>query len=151
MNPVKLHVAIRKGSNKAVKAKVDLPAIRIDGIGGERPVVPISLITAMELTTLVQRAAEVLETDVEHLPHYIQRLKEKVIDFKQTVDKMTRASVTQSLAKKTLCNDKLRRLAIVSSKAVQIDAQMVKGYKRKFREHDIRYSSFKKHKIEKES
>ena len=52
MNLVKLHVAIRKGSNKAVKAKVDLPTIRIEGIRGERPVVPISLITTMELRGL---------------------------------------------------------------------------------------------------
>ena len=59
MNLVKLHVAIRKGSNKAVKAKVDLPTIGIEGIGGERPVVPISLITTMELSTLVQGAGEV--------------------------------------------------------------------------------------------
>ena len=75
MNPVKLHVAIIKGSNKAAKAKVALPAIRIDGIGGERPVVPISLITAMELSNLVQGAAEVLDANVEHLPHNIQDLK----------------------------------------------------------------------------
>ena len=94
-------MAIRKGSNKAVKAKVNLPAIRITGIGGERPIVPISLHSAMEISTLIQGAAEILEADVEHLPHYLQDLKEKVIDFKQTVDKMTRASVTQSLAKKT--------------------------------------------------
>ena len=40
-------------------------------------------------------------------------------------------------------NDKLRRLALASSKAVQVDAQMVKGFKRKFREHDISYASYK--------
>ena len=97
-----------------MKAKVYLPAIRIDGIGGERPVVPISLITAMELTTLVQRAAEVLETDVEHLSHYIQDLKEKVIDCKQTANEMPPANVTQSLAKKTLCNDNLRPYKLTS-------------------------------------
>ena len=86
MNLCKLQAAIRKGSNRAVKAKVNLPAIRIDGIGGERPIVPISLFTAMELSTLIQGAGEVQEADVEHLPYYIQRLKEKVIDFMQTLD-----------------------------------------------------------------
>ena len=106
MNLVKVHVAIRKGSNKAVKAKVDLPTIRIEGIGGERPVVPISLITAMELSNLVQGAAEVLDDDVEHLPHYIQDLKAKVIDYKQPDNKKPPANVVQSLA-----NAKLRRLA----------------------------------------
>ena len=50
MNIVKLHVAIRKGANRAVKTKVDLPAIMIGGIEGERSVVPISLLTAMELS-----------------------------------------------------------------------------------------------------
>ena len=75
MNLINLHVAIRKGSNKAVKAKVNLPAIRIVGIGEERPIVPISLLTAMDLSTLIHGAAEVLETDVEHLPHYVQRFK----------------------------------------------------------------------------
>ena len=55
---------------------------------------PISLFTAMELSTLIQGAGEVLESDVE------QRLKEKVIDFKQTVDEMPPANVTQSNAKK---------------------------------------------------
>ena len=148
MNLVKLHVAIRKGSNKAVEAKVDLPAIRIGRIGEERTVVPISLITDMELSTLVQGAAEVLETDVGHLPHYILYLNEKVIDFKKIANKMPPANFTQSLAKRKLCNDKLRRLAQASSKAVQADQQMVKGFKRKFCEHDISYASYKKHKSE---
>ena len=102
MNLVKPHAAIRKGSNRAVKAKVNLPAIRIDGIGGERPIVPISLFTAMELSTLIQGAGEVQEADVEHLPYYIQRLKEKVIDFKQTLDEMPPANVAVSIAKKKL-------------------------------------------------
>jgi hypothetical protein len=52
-----------------VKATVNLPAISIDGIGGESPIVPISVFTA-ELSTLIQGAGEVLESDVE------QRLKE---------------------------------------------------------------------------
>ena len=77
-----------------------MPAIRIVGIGGERPIVPISLLTAMELSTLIQGAAEVLETDVEHLPHFIQDLKENIIDFKQTVNERPPANVTQTLAKK---------------------------------------------------
>ena len=55
MNLVKLHVDIRKVSNKAMKAKVNFPAIRIVGIGGERPIVP--LFTAMELSTLIQGAS----------------------------------------------------------------------------------------------
>ena len=100
MNLVKLHVAIRKGANRAVKAKVDLPAIRIEVIGGERPVVPISLITAMELSTLVQGAADVLDDDVENLPHYIQDLTVKVIDYRHPANEMPPANVLQSLAKK---------------------------------------------------
>ena len=81
MNIVKLHVAIRKGANRAVKAKVYIPAIRI-GVLGERPVVPISLLTTMELSTLVQGATDVLDDDVEHIPHYIRDLKAKVIDYR---------------------------------------------------------------------
>ena len=80
------------------------------------------------------------------LPYYIQRLKEKVIDFKQTLDKMPPANITVSIAKKTFSNDKLKRLATVSSKTVQIDAMMVKSYKQKFREHNISYALVKKHK-----
>ena len=56
--------------------------------------VPISLITAMELSTLVQGAAEVLDDDVEDLPHYIR-------DLKKPANEMTPANVVQSLAKKT--------------------------------------------------
>ena len=63
---------------------------------------------------------------MEHLPYYIQRLKEKVIDFKQTVDEIPPANVTLSIAKKTLSNDKLKRLAIMNSKALLIDTQMVR-------------------------
>ena len=55
----------------------------------------------MKLSTLVHGAAKVLETDLEHLPHYIQVHKEKVIDFKQNVNEMPPANVTQTLAKKT--------------------------------------------------
>ena len=54
---------------------------------------------------------------------------------------MPPANVTQTLAKKNVFNDKLWRLALASSKAVQVDAQMVKGFKRKFREHDNSYAS----------
>ena len=60
-------------------------------------VVPISLITAMEQSTLVQGAADV----VEHLPHYIQDLKAKVIDNRQPAHKMPPANVVKSLAKQT--------------------------------------------------
>ena len=42
----------------------------------------------MESSTLVQGAAEALETVVEHLPHYIQDLKEKVIDYNQPAHEM---------------------------------------------------------------
>ena len=49
MNIVKIHVILWKGSNKAAKSKDDLPVIRLKGIGDERPVVPISLCTSLEL------------------------------------------------------------------------------------------------------
>ena len=71
-----------------MKAKVNLPAIRIEGIAGDRAVVPISLFSAMELSTLIKGTGEVQEGDVKHLPHYIERLKEKVIDFKQSLEEM---------------------------------------------------------------
>ena len=54
VNLCKIQAEVRKGSNKAVKGKVNLPVIRITGIAAERPIVPISLYSAMELATLVQ-------------------------------------------------------------------------------------------------
>jgi hypothetical protein len=57
----KLQTEVRKGSNKAVKAKANLPIIKIVEIAGDRPIVPIKLYTAMELSTLVQGTGEVQE------------------------------------------------------------------------------------------
>ena len=74
----KLQTEVRKGSNKAVKNKANLPIIKI-GIVGDRPILPISLYSAMELSTLIQGSGEVQEVDVEHLPIYIQ-LKHQVFD-----------------------------------------------------------------------
>jgi ssDNA-binding Zn-finger/Zn-ribbon topoisomerase 1 len=86
-NLCKLQAEVRKGSNKAVKAKVNLPVIRIVGIGGERP-------------TLVQGTGEVQEEDVRHLPTYIRRLKHQVIDFKPSKpSEMPPANTTVSIAK----------------------------------------------------
>ena len=60
---------------------------------------------------------------------------------------MPPATVTVSIAKKkTFNNDKLKRLATVSSKALQIGAIMVKSYRRKICEHDISYASVKSYK-----
>ena len=56
----------------------------------------------MELSTLIQGTGEVQEGDVEHLPHYIQRLKDKEIDYKQALDEMPAANVQVSIAKKKL-------------------------------------------------
>ena len=56
----------------------------------------------MELSTLIQGTREVQVGEVEHLPYYIQRLKEKVIDFKQKLDEMPPANVAVSIAKKKL-------------------------------------------------
>ena len=48
VNFCKLQAAIRKESNRAVKAKANLPVIKIIGIAGDRPIVPITLFSAME-------------------------------------------------------------------------------------------------------
>ena len=42
VNLCKLQAAIRKGSNRAVKAEANLPVIKIIGIAGDRPIVPIT-------------------------------------------------------------------------------------------------------------
>ena len=55
----------------------------------------------MELSTLIQCAGEVQEGGAEHHPHYIQKLKEKVIDFKLSLDEMPPANVTVSIAQIT--------------------------------------------------
>ena len=88
--------------------------IRITGIAADRPIVPISLYSALELATLVQGAGGVHD-DMRHLPAYIRLLKTKVIDFKSTKNQreMPPASPAVSIAKKTLKNDKLARIAIV--------------------------------------
>ena len=81
VNLCKIQAEVRKGSNKAVKGKVNLPVIRIMGIAAERPIVPISLYSAMELATLIQGSGGV-HNEMGHLPSYIRLLKSKVIDFK---------------------------------------------------------------------
>ena len=40
------------------------------------------------------------DDDVEHLPHYIQDIKAKVIYYKQPASEMPPANIVQSLAKK---------------------------------------------------
>ena len=67
VNLCKIQAEVRKGSNKAVKGKVNLPVIRIMGIAAERPIVPISLYSAMELATLIQGSGGV-HNDMGHLP-----------------------------------------------------------------------------------
>jgi ribosomal protein L7Ae-like RNA K-turn-binding protein len=47
---------------------------------------------------------------------------------------------------KTLKNNKLTRIASVISKANNIDAQMVKSFKRKCKEHEINFATVKRHK-----
>ena len=81
VNLCKIQAEVGKGSNKAVKGKVNLPVIRITGIAAERPIVPISLYSAMELATLIQGTGGV-QDETGHLPSYIRLLKSKVIDFK---------------------------------------------------------------------
>ena len=49
VNLCKLQAEVRKGSNKAVKAKANLPIIKIVGIAGDMPIVPILLYSAMEV------------------------------------------------------------------------------------------------------
>jgi hypothetical protein len=101
----------------------------------------------LELSTLVQGSGEVQEEDVRHLPSYIRRLKQQVIDFKPSKpSEMPPAATTVSIAKKTLNKDKLTRIALVISKANNIDAQMVKSFKRKYKEHEISFASVKRHK-----
>ena len=133
-----------KVSNKGAKGKVNLPVIRLKGIGGERPVVPISLCTALELSTLFQGSAEISYDDVEHMPPYIRDIKSKVIDNKRNDIDLPPANIGTTLAKNTLCSDKLRKLAQAASKAVQINQTVERGFKRKFREHEISVASYKK-------
>ena len=63
--------------------------------------------------------------------------------------KCLQLTLCRVLPKKALSNDKLRKLAQASSKAVYIAQQMQKAFKRTFREHDISYASYKKHKSDK--
>ena len=76
VNLCKPQTEVRKGSNRAVKAKANLPVIRITGIVSDRPFLPITLYSAMELSTLVQGSGKVQEEDVKLLPSYIRRLKQ---------------------------------------------------------------------------
>ena len=46
-----------------MKAKANLPVIKIVGIAGDRPIVPITLYSDMELSTLVQGSGEVQEKE----------------------------------------------------------------------------------------
>ena len=41
VNLCKLQAEVRKGSNRAVKNKANLPVIKMVGIAGDRPIVPI--------------------------------------------------------------------------------------------------------------
>ena len=74
VNLCKLQAEVRKASNRAVKAKTNLPVISITGIFSDRPFLPITLYSSMELSTLVQGSVKVQEEDVKHLPSYIRRL-----------------------------------------------------------------------------
>ena len=44
--------------------------------------------------------------------------------------------------------DKLRKMVQASYKAVRIDQEMQNCFKQKFREHDINYENYKKHKAD---
>ena len=45
-------------------------------------------------------AAEVLDDDVEHMPHYIRDIKAKVINYRWPDNEMPPANIVQSIAKK---------------------------------------------------
>jgi hypothetical protein len=61
------------------------------------------------------------------------------------------ASTNVSIADKTLKKDKLSRLTSVILAAQNIDSQMVKSFKRKFKEHEISFEAVKKLKASKGS
>ena len=82
VNFCKLQAEVKKASNRAVKAKENLSVIKITGIVSDRPFLPITLYSAMELSTLVQGSVKVQEEDVKHLPSYIRRLNMQVFDLK---------------------------------------------------------------------
>jgi hypothetical protein len=85
INLFKLQVEVRKASNRAVREKENLPVIRIPGLLAERSFFPITLYSALELSTLVQGSGEVQGEDVTHLPKYIKLLSKQV--FEKTISK----------------------------------------------------------------
>ena len=70
----------RKGANKTEKMKADLLAMRITGIGRGRPIVPLSLYTAMEPSTLVQGSGDIVDEDMACMPDYVKDIKTNVFE-----------------------------------------------------------------------
>ena len=58
-NLCKLQVEVRKASSKAVRENENLPVLRIPGLLAERPFFHITIYSALELSTVVQRSGEV--------------------------------------------------------------------------------------------
>jgi hypothetical protein len=78
----KLHIEVRKASNRAVREKENLALISIPGLLAERSFFPITHYSALELSTLVQGSGEKQGEDVTHLPKYIQLLSKQVFEEK---------------------------------------------------------------------
>ena len=117
-----------------MKDKENLPLNKITGIVNDRPFLPITLYSAMELSTLVQGSGTVQEEDVKHLPSYIRRLNKQVFEKKPSKPSgMPAADTKVSNVNKTLNKDKLSRIASVILTANNIDSRMVKSFKRKYK------------------
>jgi hypothetical protein len=125
-----------------VKAKANLPVIRINGIVSDRPFLPIILYSAMKLSTLVQGSGKVPEEEV----------KQQVFDHTLSKpSKMPPANTTVSIAKQTLNKDNLSRIASVILTANNINSILVKSFERKYKEREISYAAVKRLKASKGS